>query len=210
MSRKVQPAGSLPRERDAPSVRDRILDTATELFYQEGVRAVGVDLIVERSGVAKTSLYRHFRTKDDLVAAMLERDDAQYWKRWDRVAAEIKDDAEQELEAEVEWIARDIAEPSYRGCPFINVATEFPSPDHPARAVAVRHKCELRRRILALLKRIGALRPAELTDQLVLVIDGAYVNGQLIRQKGPAHSLISATQALLASSGAPSRRSKTR
>jgi AcrR family transcriptional regulator len=210
MNRKALIADSHGEARDLGSVRDRILDTATDLFYQEGVRAVGVDLIVERSGVAKTSLYRHFKTKDDLVVAMLERDDMGYWSHWDRVAAESKDDAEQELRAQVEWIARDIAEPKYRGCPFLNVATEFPAADHPARAVAVRHKSELRRRLLGLTKRLGVERPAETADQLVLVIDGAYVNGQLIRQKGPAHSLMKATLALLASSGRGAHRSKTR
>jgi AcrR family transcriptional regulator len=210
MNRNALIAESHREARDVASVRDRILDTATDLFYQEGVRAVGVDLIVERSGVAKTSLYRHFKTKDDLVVAMLERDDAGYWSHWDRVAAEVKDDAEQEIRAQVQWIARDIAEPKYRGCPFINVAIEFPAPDHPARAVAVRHKNELRRRLLALAKRIGVQKPAELTDQLVLVIDGAYVNGQLIRQKGPAHSLVGATLALLTTSCAKARRSPRR
>jgi AcrR family transcriptional regulator len=210
MNRNALIAESHREARDVASVRDRILDTATDLFYQEGVRAVGVDLIVERSGVAKTSLYRHFKTKDDLVVAMLERDDAGYWSHWDRVAAEVKGDAEQEIRAQVEWIARDIAEPKYRGCPFINVAIEFPAPDHPARAVAVRHKNELRRRLLALAKRIGVQKPAELTDQLVLVIDGAYVNGQLIRQKGPAHSLVGATLALLTTSCAKARRSPRR
>ena len=204
MSRNASIEESQGETRHAASVRDRILDTATDLFYQEGVRAVGVDLVVERSGVAKTSLYRHFKTKDDLVVAMLERDDAGYWSHWDRVAGEANGDAERELRAQVEWIARDIAEPKYRGCPFLNVATEFPAPDHPARAVAVRHKSELRRRLLALVKRIGAQKPTELADQLVLVIDGAYVNGQLIRQKGPAHSLVSAVLALL-----KTRRSKT-
>ena len=207
MNRNAMIAESHGEARDIASVRDRILDTATDLFYREGVRAVGVDLIVERSGVAKTSLYRHFRTKDDLVVAMLERDDVGYWSHWDRVAVETKDDAEQELRAQVEWIALDIAEPKYRGCPFLNVATEFPAPDHPARAVAVRHKSELRRRLLGLTKRLGVEKPAELADQLVLVIDGAYVNGQLIRQKGPFHSLVSATLALVSSSGAKTRRS---
>jgi AcrR family transcriptional regulator len=184
------------------NVRDRILDTATDLFYREGVRAVGVDLVVERSGVAKTSLYRHFKTKDDLVVAMLVREDVSYWSQWDRVAADAKDDAAQELRTHVEWIARDIAEPKYRGCPFLNVATEFPAPDHPARAVAVRHKSELRRRLLGLTKRLRIEKPAELADQLVLVIDGAYVSGQLIRQKGPAQSLARATRALIASARA--------
>ena len=68
-------------------VRQRILDTASGLFYQRGVRAVGVDLVVEASGVAKASLYRHFRTKDDLIVAFLEREDAEFWAQWDDVAA---------------------------------------------------------------------------------------------------------------------------
>mgnify|MGYP003403968929 CR=1 FL=1 len=68
------------------AVKERILETASALFYRRGVRAVGVDLVVEEAGVAKTSLYRHFRTKDDLVAAFLAREDEDFWTTWDRVA----------------------------------------------------------------------------------------------------------------------------
>lgn len=184
-------------ESGAASVRDRILDTATDLFYQEGVRAVGVDLVVERSGVAKTSLYRHFATKDDLVAAVLERDDASYWSCWDKIATRQKADPRVELEAHLRWIAHDIAGPKYRGCPFLNVATEFPSPDHPARAVAARHKTELRRRLSALATQMGVRNADALADQLVLLVDGAYVNGQLLGKKGPAHSLLPAALAVI-------------
>jgi AcrR family transcriptional regulator len=182
---------------DAVSVRDRILDTATELFYQEGVRAVGVDLVVEQSGVAKTSLYRHFATKDDLVAAVLERDDARYWSSWDKIANRQKADPRAELKAHLQWIAHDIAGPKYRGCPFLNVATEFPAPDHPARAVAARHKAELRRRLGALARQMGVRKADALADQLVLLVDGAYVNGQLLGKKGPAHSLVPAALAVI-------------
>ena len=184
-------------ESDAVSVRDRILDTATELFYQEGVRAVGVDLVVEQSGVAKTSLYRHFATKDDLVAAVLERDDARYWSSWDKIANRQKADPRAELEAHLQWIAHDIAGPKYRGCPFLNVATEFPAPDHPARAVAARHKAELRRRLGALTRRMGVRKADAVAEQLVLLVDGAYVNGQLLGKKGPAHSLVPAALAVI-------------
>src|SRR2546422_305533 len=177
-------------ERGAPSVRARILETATTLFYQEGVRAVGVDLVVERSGASKTSLYRHFATKDDLVVAFLEREDAEYWSDWERVAAQEKDDAGAELQAHLRWIAHHIAGPKYRGCPFLNVATEFPAPAHPARAVATRHKIELHRRLSVLAKKMGTRQPDQLADQLVLLIDGAYMNGQLLGKKGPVHSLV--------------------
>ena len=183
-------------ERGTPSVRERILETAATLFYQEGVRAVGVDLVVERSGVAKTSLYRHFATKDDLVVAFLEGEDAEYWSDWDRVAASGKGDADAELQALLRWIARHIVEPKYRGCPFLNVATEFPAPTHPARAVATRNKIELHRRLSVLAKKMGASKPSQLADQLVLLIDGAYVNGQLLGKKGSVHSLVTTGLAL--------------
>ncbi|HYW55458.1 MAG TPA: TetR/AcrR family transcriptional regulator [Polaromonas sp.] len=185
-------------ERGALSVRERVLETAATLFYQEGVRAVGVDLVVERSGVAKTSLYRHFATKDDLVVAFLEREDAEYWRDWETVAAKAKGDARAELEAHFRWIANHIAGPTYRGCAFLNVATEFPAPDHPARAVAARNKIELQRRLSALVKAMAIRKPDQLADQLVLLIDGAYVNGQLLGKKGPVHSLVAAGLALIA------------
>src|ERR1700693_1107527 len=97
-----------PGSPQASSVPDRLLDTAADLFYREGVRAVGVDLVVERTGVAKTSLYRHFPSKDDLVAAVLERDDQNYWAYWDRIAQRLTQDPKAELVAHVQWIGQDI------------------------------------------------------------------------------------------------------
>ena len=82
----------------AVSLRDRILDTALTLFYREGVHAVGVDLVVKESGIAKTSLYRHFGSKDALVAAFLEREDADFWSQWGAIAARLRNDPEGELE----------------------------------------------------------------------------------------------------------------
>ena len=197
MSRGTPTAAKEAASASSSSVRERILDTAAELFYQEGVRAVGVDLVVERSGVAKTSLYRHFTTKDDLVAAVLERDDANYWADWDKTATRHRNAPKDEITAHLKWIARDIAEPIYRGCPFLNVATEFPAPDHPARVVALRHKVELRRRLGTLAKQIGVARPDNLANQIALLIDGAYVYGQLANKEA-AQPLVPAALALIA------------
>jgi len=179
------------------SVRERVLETAATLFYREGVRAVGVDLVVERSGVAKTSLYRHFATKDDLVVAFLEREDAEYWENWESVSVQETGDAEAELKAHLRAIAEHIAAPRYRGCPFLNVATEFPAPSHPARTVAMRNKTELLHRLGVLAKRMGVRKPDELAAQLVLLIDGAYMNGPLLGKKGPVNSLVAAGNALI-------------
>lgn len=179
-------------------VRGRILETAADLFYRNGVRAVGVDLIVARSGVAKTSLYRHFRTKDDLVAAFLQREDQDFWSCWDSVARPLAANPQAELEAQLEWIGARISRPNYRGCPQINVAAEFSEPDHPARAVATAHKIELRRRLTVIAKRLRARRPEELASQLALIIDGAFTSGQLLAKEGATDVLLTAARALIA------------
>lgn len=189
---------SLGTERsDSSSVRERLLNTAADLFYREGIRAVGVDLVVERTGVAKTSLYRHFPSKDDLVAAVLERDDQSYWANWDRIAQRLGREPKAELIAHVQWIAQYIGRPEFRGCAFLNAATEFPGADHPARRIALRHKAELRRRLRALTQRLGVKKPDELADQLVLLIDGGYVHGQLRERRGPVQALPTAAVALI-------------
>jgi AcrR family transcriptional regulator len=179
-------------------VRDRLLNTAAELFYREGVRAVGIDLVVARSGVAKTSLYRHYPSKDDLVVAFLQREDAAYWRDWEAIAGLHAEDPQAELLAHIDWIARYVVTPDYRGCAFLNVATEFPEADHPARQVALAHKLELARRVGVLTRRMQMPRARVLAEQLVLLIDGAYVNGQLFGKRGPVPAFAEAARALIA------------
>jgi AcrR family transcriptional regulator len=182
-------------------VRARILDTACALFYRHSVRAVGVDLVVEKAGVAKTSLYRHFGTKDDLVAAFLKREDEDFWGTWDRIAEKHADDAAAELDAHLDWIGKRVGRPNYRGCPQINVAAEFPEIDHPARKVAIAHKRQMRRRLKDIAERLGVARPDELAGQLSLLLNGAFVSSQIFKPgeatpllRHAAHGLIEASQ----------------
>jgi AcrR family transcriptional regulator len=161
-------------------VRDKILETASALFYQRGVRAVGVDLVVAEAGVAKTSLYRHFRTKDDLVAAFLAREDEDFWGTWDRVTKIHQDHPRAELDAHLEWIGERVGRSNYRGCPQINVAAEFPEADHPARKVAAEHKREMRRRLKGIASRLGVARPDDLAGQLSVLVNGAFVSSQVL------------------------------
>jgi AcrR family transcriptional regulator len=179
-------------------VRERILETASDLFYRRGVRAVGVDVVVEAAGVAKTSLYRHFRTKDDLIAAFLKREDADFWACWDRVAARHAQDAEAELDAHLAWIGERVGRPNYRGCPQINVAAEFPEEDHPARVVARAHKLELRRRLRGIAERLNVANPDELAAQLAVVINGAFVSSQVLAGDDATAILRQMTHALIA------------
>ena len=180
------------------SARERILETATELFYREGIRAVGIDTIIARSGVAKMSLYRNFASKDDLVVAFLEYRDGIYWQWWDHVMAAHPDDAARQISDLFASLTRRVSSPAYRGCPFINTSTEFPDPEHPARAICRANKRELRRRLLDLAQRAGARDAQGLADQLLLLMEGAYASAQNFPAHGPAPSLQGAAEALLA------------
>lgn len=182
-------------------VRERILRCASELFYKEGVRAVGVDLIVERSGVAKTSLYRYFPTKDALVAAFLHGEDEHFWSCWDQAAAGAAGDARAELHAQLRWIAERVGRDHYRGCPQINVAAEFADPAHPARLVARAHKEELRRRLVQIAARLGARDAERLGLQLALLVNGAFVSSALFPVGEALPVLEDAAEALLAAQG---------
>jgi AcrR family transcriptional regulator len=173
----------------APGTRERILRTASELFYREGTRAVGVDLIVERAGVAKTSLYRHFGTKDDLIEAFLLLEDEDFWQHWDAVAAQHNGAPREELDAQLQWIGERIARPGYRGCPQINIAAEYADENHPARKVAVAHKRELRRRLGELARALRVDEPETFALRLGTVIDGALSSGQALHAEGPVRFL---------------------
>ena len=189
-------AGSAPG--NVPDVRQRILDTAARLFYRRSVRAVGVDLIAEEAQVAKTSLYRWFPTKDDLVAAFLEREHRDFFAHWDKVAAANAGRPRQELSEHLKWLAAYITGPRYRGCPFLNMAIEFPESGLPGRTVAYKNKSELHQRFLVLAKGIKAKSPESLANQLVLLIDGAFANSQVLGKKGPARALADGGEALIA------------
>lgn len=186
----------------SPDVRLRVLETASELFYRLGVRAVGVDMIVAEAGVAKTSLYRHFRTKDDLIAAFLQREDEDFWRVWGGVAHQHAGNAEAELEAHMGWIGDRAGRPGYRGCPQINVAAEFPDPAHPARTVARIHKEELRQRLKAIAERLGAKRPEELALQLAVLINGAFVSTTLFSPENAVPTLLAMSRSLVATARA--------
>ncbi|WP_343051288.1 TetR/AcrR family transcriptional regulator [Pseudaquabacterium terrae] len=178
-------------------MRARILETASNLFYAQGVRAVGVDLVVDRAGVAKTSLYRHFRTKDELIVAFLEREEADFWSTWDEVAAKHAANAAKELDAHMRWIGERLARSNYRGCPQINAAAEFPEPDHPSRLVARAHMHELRARLASIAQRIGVSRPDTVGAQLAVLVNGAFVSAELLAPEEAVAVLLASARALI-------------
>ena len=179
------------------SARERLLEVAIELFYHEGIRAVGIDTIIARSGVAKMSLYRNFPSKDDLVVAFLQYRDGVYWTWWDHVMAKHPDDPRRQVDDLFASLARRVTDKNYRGCPFINTATEFPDPSHPARALCLANKTKLRERLLSLAIRLGAGDAESLADQLLLLMEGAYASVQNFKTGSPALRLQAAAAALV-------------
>jgi AcrR family transcriptional regulator len=195
-------AAARPRRGAPPKgevgARERILATASELFYHEGIRAIGVDTVVERSGVSKTSLYRLFESKDALIAAFAAEQDRSFWAWWDRLEQQHGDDPRALLEALLSGIAKRIARPAFRGCPLLNLATEFPDDDHPGRVVARANKEEMRARLATIVAKLGVGDPDRVASQIALMINGAYVTGLMAKPADLRGDLVDAAMKLLA------------
>jgi AcrR family transcriptional regulator len=159
------------------SARENILATASELFYREGIRAIGVDTVVEQSGVSKTSLYRLLDSKDALITAFAVQKERLFWAWWDRIEQQHTTDPRALLEALLSGIAQRIGHSAYRGCPFLNLAAEFPDETHPGRVVGQRNKEKLRARLATIVAKLGVRDPNRTAAQIVLLVNGAYATG---------------------------------
>ncbi|RVC62949.1 TetR/AcrR family transcriptional regulator [Mesorhizobium sp.] len=172
-----------------PKAADKILDVARDLFYREGIRAIGVDEIVKRAGVTKPSLYRSFPSKDELAASYLRKYDLEFWERFDEAVDAHPGDPRAQIVAFLTRVGKRTQKPDYRGCGMTNAAVEYPDHSHPARIVSEANKQELRRRLRAMASAMGAVDADTLGDGLLLLIEGAYISGQLFGRGGPAASV---------------------
>ena len=175
--------------------RERALRTASELFYAKGVRAVGMEEIVAQSGVAKTTIYRHFPSKDELVRAFLEHEDAEFWTQWDEVVGRLEGCLA--LDALCAWIGQRVLRDGYRGCPQINAVAEFSNPGHQAALVARSHKDEMHRRLTVLCTQTGATGAQKVAMQIALLFDGAFTSGGRLAGMDAAALLSDAVSRLL-------------
>lgn len=180
----------------APSTRDRILGAASELFYAHGIRAVSADKIIERAGITKVTFYRHFRTKDALVVAYLERQAA--WERGmlDDLRESLTD-AEEVFRRFARGVGAEACKPGFRGCSFINAAAEYAEPDSPVRTVVTEHRAWYRRTFIAMLEQIGVAGADQAADELMMLRDGAMLSGYLGDPSLVAAALESATFAVV-------------
>ncbi|TGQ07550.1 MULTISPECIES: TetR/AcrR family transcriptional regulator [unclassified Mesorhizobium] len=173
----------------APRAADKILDVAFDLFYREGIRAIGVDEIVRRAGVTKPSLYRTFPSKDELAASYLRKYDLEFWERFDEAVDAHPGNPRAQIIAFLTRVGKRTQKPDYRGCGMTNAAVEYPERGHPARIVSENNKQELRRRLHAMAAAMGAADADTLGDGLLLLIEGAYISGQIFGHGGPAASV---------------------
>jgi AcrR family transcriptional regulator len=161
------------RSEPSLSVEDRLVATASELFYREGVRAVGIQRVIEEAGVAKASLYAHFDSKDDLVAACLDQRMSAGRAHVEARVLGSTLDARGKLLALFDLQGELIRNPEFRGCPLQSVSAEIADPDHPAKRVLVAHRQWLRDLFTALVTEAGLQPAAEVVGALIVLSDGA-------------------------------------
>jgi AcrR family transcriptional regulator len=178
--------------------RARILAVAGELFYRDGIRAVGVDAVAEAAGTNKMTLYRHFASKDELVAEYLRESARLAAAAWDQLEAAHRGDALAQLRAWIARIAERLADPDERGCPLVNAAVELPEKSHPVRRVIEECKTAERTRLIQVCRATGLRDPDLLADELHLLLEGVRVAMQSVGRDGLGARFMRMCEALIA------------
>jgi AcrR family transcriptional regulator len=181
-----------------PRPRDRIIETARNLFRRHGFRGIGVDAIAEAASTNKMTLYRHFGSKDDLIVACLREVGAEAETMWDDFEAAHPGDPMAQLH---DWVLRaaECATGDRRGCDIANAAVELTEHDHPARKVIEQFKTAQRDRLADLCRAAGIKQVELLADTLTLLIEGARVSWQTVGPEGPGARFGSICEAVIAS-----------
>ena len=197
-----------PREASAPAAgrasaaRERILEAAFRLFYAKGIRAVGVDLIIAESGVAKATFYKHFPAKDDLVVAYLDKVDGVWSGQLRDAAAAAGPDPADQLVGLFDALGSACRREGYRGCAFINAAAES-QPGTPVHERTVAHKAAVLAWVRGLAEQAGARDPDALARSLTLLLDGGLASGSLDASPEAPEAAKASARALVAVAVAP-------
>jgi AcrR family transcriptional regulator len=182
--------------------RARILAAAADLFYRHGIRAVGVEAIADAAGTNKMTLYRHFDSKDELVAEYLRQAAQDADTCWGRYRASHPGDALAQIRAWLAEMAAHLANADERGCALANAAVELPDKDHPARRVVEEFKLAQRERLIELCRAAGLAEPDMLADELHLLLEGARVTSQSVGADGLGARLMRMGEAMIAAHSA--------
>ncbi len=185
--------------------RERIIDTAQLLFRKHGIRGVGVDAIAEAAGTNKMTLYRHFGSKDELIAECLRDTAGQVGVFWQDIEDAYPGDRMAQLHG---WVrsAASYASMEGGGCDLVTAAFELPEPDHPARLVVEAFKREQRERLVGLCAAAGIADAERLADTLALLLEGARVNRRSVGPHGASANFVAISEAVIASFSAAGAR----
>ncbi len=179
--------------------RERILAAARDLFYRHGIRAVGVEAIAEAAATNKMTLYRHFGSKDELIAAYLRALAKDGDEVWEKLEQSHPNDPNGQLEGWLLYVERVLTDLGERGCAIANAAVELREIDHPARQIIDDYKTRKRERLVALFRDAGYVDPERLADEVFLLFEGARIHIQCCAGgSGPASRLVATLRALIA------------
>jgi AcrR family transcriptional regulator len=159
--------------------REHLIETAERLFNEHGYHATGIDRILAEAGVAKMTLYNHFRSKDELILAVLRRRDETFRNRLVRAVERAADTPRERLLAIFDVLREWFRSKEFHGCMFINASAEYGAPDSAIRAASCEHKRLLTNYVEELAREAGAAEPAALAEALMLLIEGAIVSAQI-------------------------------
>jgi AcrR family transcriptional regulator len=199
MAKNADACDELGTETAKITAATKIFDTARNLFYRRGIRAVGVDEIVCEAGVTKPSLYRAFKSKDELVAACLRESAREGQEATQAVLTAAGRDPHARMTALLRHYANKLTQPDFRGCLLSNVAVELSEPGHPGRVVVQECKAEMRATLVQLTKDLRVNDPEGLADGLLLIVEGAIATHHVSGSQGPAHAMIATCDALIGS-----------
>lgn len=191
------------RRRNRPSPRERLLDAATKLFNEEGIRVIGIDRVLREADVAKASLYSLLGSKDNLVVAYLERLDEEYRARWEDLAAKA-DDLDGKIIAFFDMAIDEEPEKNFRGSPFFNAATEYPRPESESERriveTSLNHRRWMHATLTELLTRKNGYDSSDQADEMLIYLDGGLAGARFTRSVAP---LETARQLAKSTLGAP-------
>jgi AcrR family transcriptional regulator len=177
--------------------RTRILTAACDLFYHHGIHSVSMDAIAEAASTNKMTVYRHFPSKDVLVAEYLRQLAQEADAHWDEVAKACAGDPQMEIRTWLAQVSECVTSAAERGCALANAAVELPEKDHPARAVIEEFKKGHRLRLVKLFRDASLRDPEGLADEVFLLIEGARINIQSLGAEGPASRLVRMIETLI-------------
>ncbi|MFJ4716879.1 TetR/AcrR family transcriptional regulator [Streptomyces sp. NPDC088785] len=187
--------------RGPSEARARLLNTATRIFYAEGIHSVGVDRIIAEAQVTRATLYRHFTGKEDLVLSYLDQADREL-RAQAGAAQAAEESAAGKLRALCRTITEGIRSPGFRGCAFLNAAAEYPDPEHPVHRAVLAHRQWFLETVTGLLSRTGDAPAGPAGRHLVLLRDGAMASGCLSDPAAVSETFLEGVEGILRARGA--------